>query len=107
VLSTVKREDIRVIGANPDGQISAVPPLAMTYGEPSGDVMHSVMHVDPQPPVAEKGDLLLLTELVDQGRYKDSMAIELMARLLAKLGSHHPQLLRLQRSIQRQEALKR
>lgn len=54
VLSMVKRENIRVIGNNVEGAMVAVPPLATTYGEPSGDVMHSVMHVDPQPPVFEK-----------------------------------------------------
>jgi predicted ATP-binding protein involved in virulence len=39
VLSTVKRENIRVIGSDARGQIIATPPLAMTYGEPSGDVL--------------------------------------------------------------------
>lgn len=107
VLSTVKRENIRVIGADSTGRMVAQPPLAMTYGEPSGDVMHSVMLVDPQPPVAEKADLQRLTEWVDQGRYQDEDAISLMSKLTQALGEQHPQLQRLRRSIQRQEALKR
>ncbi|QNB06823.1 AAA family ATPase [Herbaspirillum frisingense] len=106
VLSTVKRENIRVIGPDASGRIIASPPLAMTYGEPSGDVLHSVMMVDPQPPVSEKADLQRLTEWVDQGNYQSAEAAQLMQSLIAALGEQHPQLQRLQRSIQRQEALK-
>src|SRR5690606_39003122 len=57
VLSTVRRENIRAIGLDASGKAVAVTPLARTYGEPSNEVMHSVMMVDPQPPVAEKPDL--------------------------------------------------
>lgn len=106
VLSTVKRENIRIIGPDANGKIIAAPPLAMTYGEPSGDVLHSVMMVDPQPPVSEKADLQRLTEWVDQGNYQSPEAKQLMQSLSAALGEQHPQLQRLQRSIQRQEALK-
>jgi len=106
VLSTVRRENIRVVGQNTQGMSIAESPLAMTYGEPSGDVMHSVMLVDPQPPVSEKEDLHRLTELVDQGLYASQEAVRLMERLQAALHENHPQLQRLRRSIQRQEALK-
>lgn len=106
VLSTVKRENIRVIGPNASGQIIAASPLAMTYGEPSGDVLHSVMMVDPQPPISEKAELQRLTEWVDQGSYDNDQAKQLMQHLNSVLGEHHPQLQRLRRSIQRQKALR-
>jgi predicted ATP-binding protein involved in virulence len=106
VLSTVRRENIRVIERSADGRYIAEPPLAMTYGEPSGDVMHSVMQVDPQPPVAEKKNLQRLTELVDQGIYANDEAQRLMQEMETKLGEQHPQLQRLRRSVQRQKALK-
>lgn len=106
VLSTVRRENIRVIERSADGRYIAGPPLAMTYGEPSGDVMHSVMQVDPQPPVAEKIDLQRLTELVDQGVYANDEAQRLIQDMETKLGEQHPQLQRLRRSVQRQKALK-
>lgn len=106
VLSTVKRENIRIIGQDTCGKIIAAPPLAMTYGEPSGYVLHSVMKVDPQPPVSEKADLQRLTEWVDQGNYQSTEAVQLMQSLITVLGEQHPQLQRLRRSIQRQEALK-
>ena len=106
VLSTVKRENIRVIGPNTIGKISAEPPLATSYGEPSGDVLHSVMMVDPQPPVKERPDLHRLTEWVDQGSYDSAEATQLMQSLVSALGEQHQQLQRLRRSIQRQKALK-
>lgn len=106
VLSTVRREHIRIVGPDASGKTIAAPPLAMTYGEPSGDVLYSVMMVDPQPPVSEKADLQRLTEWVDQGNYQSTEATQLMQSLVAVLGAQHPQLQRLQRSIQRQEALK-
>ena len=105
VLSTVRRENIRVIDVNEAGVLVAEQPLAATYGEPSGDVMHGVMHVDPQPPVAEKPDLLRLTELIDQGQYASDEALRLLAMLRARLGETHPQLKRLERSIERQRVL--
>ncbi len=107
VLSTVRRENIRVLGPDPSGNIIATQPIARTYGEPSGDVLQSVMLVDPQPPVAEKADLQRLTEWVDQGRYQADDAVRLMSQLTQALGEQHPQLQRLRRSIQRQEALRR
>ena len=64
------------------------------------------MQVDPQPPVPEREDLHRLTELVDQGEYDTDEAIQLRAVLNLALGEQHPQLQRLQRSIQRQRALK-
>jgi predicted ATP-binding protein involved in virulence len=105
VLSTVRQECIRVIGTDPIGNLIAEPPLARTYGEPSGTVMHAVMHVDPQPPVSEKPKLQRLTELVDQGRYESNEAVRLRAELLDLLGEAHPQLQRIQRSIARQKTL--
>lgn len=106
VLSTIRRENIRVIQTRLDGTATADSPVASTYGEPSGDVLFSVMAVDPQPPVAEKQDLQRLTALVDQGLYDQPEALELMQRLAVTLGEQHPQLQRLQRSIKRQQVLK-
>ncbi|EHP3172939.1 hypothetical protein KOJ40_003540 [Salmonella enterica] len=65
-----------------------------------------MMGVDPQPPVKEKADLQKLTAWVDQGKYDEPEAQQLMAALQAALGDQHPQLQRLQRSIARQYMLK-
>lgn len=105
VLSTVRRENIRIIQSKQAGVLTAEQPLAKTYGEPSGDVLHSVMSVDPLPPIEEKPALQRLTELVDQGLHERPEAIQLMQQLTGALGEQNPQLQRLQRSIQRQKAL--
>lgn len=106
VISTVKRESIRLLEQDENGNGKALMPLGATYGEPSNDVLQSVMGVDPQPPVKEKADLQKLTAWVDQGKYDEPESQQLMAALQVALGDQHPQLQRLQRSIARQNMLK-
>jgi predicted ATP-binding protein involved in virulence len=100
VLSTVKREQIRILYQS-GGEI----PKATTYGEPIYDVLQAVMAVDPQPPVPEKKELERLTELVDQGLYDTAETEALFEELRQKLNPHHPQLKRIERAIQRQMVL--
>lgn len=106
VISTVKRESVRLLEQDENGNGLALIPAGATYGEPSNDVLHSVMGVDPQPPVKEKDDLQKLTAWVDQGKYDEPKTQQLMAALEVALGEKHPQLQRLQRSIARQRLLK-
>lgn len=106
VISTVKRDSIRLLEQDKKGNGFAAMPLGATYGEPSNDVLQSVMQVDPQPPVVERDSLHRLTALVDQGQYDKPEAMKLMQSLIASLGETHPQLQRLQRSIARQNMLK-
>ncbi|WP_081002132.1 AAA family ATPase [Pseudomonas protegens] len=102
VLSTVHKENIRIFERTSVGDIAVSVPIGQTYGEPSGDVLQSVMMVDPQPPVQEKIELQRLTELIDNGRYDEPDTIELTNKLTLALGEQHPQLLKLRRSINRQ-----
>lgn len=106
VLSTVPKECIRVLSTNSQGEDIAATPLAASYGEPSNDVLQAIMHVDPQPPVPEKRLLDELTSLVDQGEYQSSRAKELFTKLKQTLNEQHPQILKIERSIRRQEAFK-
>lgn len=106
VLSTVHRESIRLLGKDSNGQDIAAMPMAESYGEMSSDVLQSIMHVDPQPPVAEKDDLDRLTNLVDQGQYETQEVTMLFEKLKAVFGENHPQLQKLSRSIHRQKTLK-
>lgn len=107
VLSSVHKENIRIIGRNTEGQFIAETPTVKSYGEISSDILETIMLVDPYPPIAERKDLNRLTELVDQGDYKKPEAKSLFNDLTATLGENHPALIRLQRSIQRQEVLKK
>jgi predicted ATP-binding protein involved in virulence len=107
VLSTVHRDNIRVLGVDASGRVSARKPLVQFYGEPSGEVLQGVMFVDPQPPIPEKTALQRLTALVDQGLYECVEARELVRQLELVLGEKHPQLQRLKRSILRQRVLRK
>lgn len=106
VLSTVRREHIRMIPSAQTQAPKAEPPLGKSYGQPSGEVLRGVMLVDPMPPVDEKPRLQRLTELVDQGLFDGGDARQLMADLKKQLGDENPQLQRLERSIARQRALR-
>lgn len=107
VLSTVPRECIRVLTTDIEHGAIAATPIAPSYGEPSNDVLHAIMHVNPQPPVPEKALLDELTSLVDQGEYESAHAQKLLGNLKKALNKQHPQIQRIERSIRRQEALKR
>lgn len=105
VLSTVRREKIRLLGRNIDGNVVVNIPSIHTYGEPSNDVMQALMEVDPQPPIPEKSDLERLTTLVDQGLYGSEEAMSLRRSLEQRLNKQHPQFGKMDRSIRRQRAL--
>lgn len=107
VLSTVPSECIRVLTTDIEHGAIAATPIAPSYGEPSNDVLHAIMHVNPQPPVPEKALLDELTSLVDQGEYESAHAKKLLGNLKKALNKQHPQIQRIERSIRRQEALKR
>jgi predicted ATP-binding protein involved in virulence len=107
VLTTVHRESIRKLIIHPDGRASAQIPPMNSYGMESQNTLYGIMDVDPQPPVAEKADLEKLTETIESGRYSYPKAKELLESLAEKLGDKHPQIIRLNRSLRRMEALKR
>lgn len=105
VLSTVKKEHIRILGKNIHGQFVAEAPRSSSYGEFSGDVLESIMAVNAMPPIKELEDLQRLVALVDQGSYDTEEALRLRQKLAKALGSNHPQIRKMERSIARQKAL--
>lgn len=107
VLSSVKKENIRVLGKNSFGEFRAESPLATSYGEISSDVLQSIMLVDPYPPISERAALKRLIELVDQGRFDTDEAKKLKQDIEQALGKGHPQLQYIERSILRQRKLGR
>jgi predicted ATP-binding protein involved in virulence len=107
VLTSIRREQIRMLGRARNGKSVASIPLGHSYGELSSDVLLGIMHVDPLPPIPERENLRTLTALVDQGAYDTKDAQRLLQRLRDQLRPDHPHLQRLERSIRRQKALKR
>lgn len=105
VLSTIPRECIRILGRDVNGHAVATIPLSHTYGQSSQLVMQRVMQVDPLPPINEKDELRELTRLVDQGESANPRVIQLLTELSEKLGDTHEQIVRIRRSIARQDEL--
>ncbi len=107
VLTTVKRESIRILAPNKYGDQTVSIPHAHSYGEYSDDVMQAIMGVNPQPPVPERDALEELTELVDQGEFESTRVMQLFNSLESSLSPTHPQLQRIRRSIDIKKVLKK
>ncbi|WP_413662102.1 AAA family ATPase [Microbulbifer sp. CNSA002] len=107
VLSTVRKENIRILNFDEYHSPEAIMPMAKSYGEESQNVMQAIMGVDPIPPIPEKSLLDELTQLVDSGEYFGDRAQALLSEVKGALSDAHPQVQRIERSIRRQEALKR
>jgi predicted ATP-binding protein involved in virulence len=106
VLSTIKRENIQIIGENIEGKLITTHPMVETYGEQSGDVLLGAMSVNAMPDIAETADLQLLTQLVDQGEAESTEAKRLMSHLTNALGPQHSKLQQLNRTIERKKVLR-
>jgi len=105
VLTTARREQVRVLGQSAEGKFFAEPPLGKTYAEESNNVLQAVMGVNPIPPLDIAKVLEEYTKLVEQGDYLNEAAQEKKRQLENELGSNHPQLQKLERSIRRMEVL--
>lgn len=100
VLSTVKNENIRILR---DGQVRYIEEFIQPYGELSSNVLHTLMGVNPRPPIAEREELNLLNSLVDNGLYEKYEAKQLLEKLSKVLGDHHEAILHIKQNIQRQK----
>lgn len=105
VLSTIKKENIRILDIDiEDNDIAAIP-ISHTYGEASNYILKSVMNVDPTPPTEENKKLKKLMSYVDQGDHETEGALDLLKELELSLGDTHSQIQAIKRSIRRQKAL--
>jgi predicted ATP-binding protein involved in virulence len=82
VLSTVHKDNIRVLKCCEELGICAYRPIIEPYGAESTEALQSIMHVDPRPlnlPEVEEYNRYLY--LVNHGQYDSAEAIELRAKL--------------------------
>ncbi|MBT7308434.1 MAG: AAA family ATPase [Gammaproteobacteria bacterium] len=105
VLSTIHREQIRVLGKNAEGDFVAAQPVAQSYGRSNADVLQAVMHIEPIPPVDESVLLDEYLQWVEQGDLSDPVGAEMETKLKATLGDDHPELVRLAMVKRRRERL--
>jgi len=99
VLTTVKRENIRLLGRDAEGAWYASPPQQETKGVESGVALNDAMHVNPIPPVDEAGWLADYTAMIEAGTYEDAEGLALRQKLLALYGLRHPIILDAERLI--------
>lgn len=107
VLSTVKREQVRLLSENIAGEAVAAIPEARTYGRSNADVLEAVMAVSPEPVVPESDALNQYRALIEQGDWRSEEVKELRRKLSAILGEDYPFLVQADMIIRRREALER
>lgn len=88
VLSTVKREQIRLI-THSGGFGEGTFPVGETLAEASNDVLERVMKVSSRPPLPQVELYEKYITLIDRGSYESVEAIALHAELLKLLGPEH------------------
>ena len=93
VLTTVKSENIRVLGRNAVGAWEASSPPQEIKGVESAVALNSVMGVNPIPPVEEAKWLTEYVAHIENGTHTTAEAATLHRQLLNLYGSTHPVML--------------
>jgi len=107
VISTVRREQVRVLDVNIDGESIAAEPLAGTYGRSNADVLQAVMGVNPEPKIEETDELRRYLAIIEQGDWRTDEMKTLREALNQTLSNDHPALIKADMTIRRREALER
>ena len=105
VLTSIKSEDIRLLDVSVDGEELAAVPLAESYARSNEDVLLAVMDVEPVPDFPEKKLLQEYGQIIEQGDLDQANIDSIQQELEEKLGADHPELIRLELTRQRREAL--
>jgi predicted ATP-binding protein involved in virulence len=89
VLTTVKRENIRILAQNADGLWSTDMPDEETKGDESATLLASVMGVDPVPQVPEAADLNRYRHLIQLQQQDSDEGKTLKIKLDTHFGPRH------------------
>ena len=106
VLSTVKRESIRMLDQDAEGQWSANEPDEETQGVESSTAMNDVMGVQQIPPIDAAHWRHDYTALIEMGMHETKEGTDYRDKLRSHFGDQHPVMLDFDRLI-RFQALKR
>jgi len=90
VLTTVKRENIRLLKEEADGVWIAQEPDEEIKGVESAVVLNDVMKVNPIPPVEEAKWLSDYISLIESGEHDTAAGRDLRAKLVTLYGERHP-----------------
>ncbi|KTF18153.1 AAA family ATPase [Pseudoalteromonas sp. H105] len=109
ILSTTKKDKIRVIGVNVDNELIAVSPVNETLAHPSTDILESVMKVSSIPELPITSELNKYRALIEQGDIESEdilTEIERYKSLLDKeIGNQHPEMIKLDMVLRRRKIL--
>ncbi|MEL0648616.1 AAA family ATPase [Pseudoalteromonas agarivorans] len=109
ILSTTKKDKIRVIGVNVDNELIAVSPVNETLAHPSTDILESVMKVSSIPELPITAELKKYRDLIEQGDIESEhilTEIERYKSLLDKeIGNQHPEMIKLDMVLRRRKIL--
>lgn len=99
VLTTVKRESIRILSNDVGGAWSSSAPAEETKGVESSTALIEVMGVNPVPPVEESQWLSEYTALIEDGTHDTEQGQHLRTKLNSHFGAQHPLILDCERLI--------
>ena len=102
VLSTVKREQIRILG---DNVVST--PTIHSFGEDSSVLLAELMNVSPLPPLEIVEKRKEYQRLIEDGEYESPRAKELQKELIENYGENSEFIIQTEMLIRRFEALKK
>jgi len=103
VLSTIHRDNIRIIKRDEDYSITALPPPEETVGVESQVVLNKVFETNPVPPVEAATWLNDYIAKIEDGSYPDDDGQKLRQQLLTLYGPNHAIILDADRLIRFQE----
>ena len=106
VLSGVRSSKIKTLGKDINGNNTISTPLAESYARSSSEVLHTIMHVDPNHNIPEMAKLRKYKNIIEQGDFNSNEANELRIKLESMLGNSHEELIRLSLVAKRRNKLK-
>lgn len=84
VLSTLKKDQIRILGTDAEGRYIAESPGSSPYSRPSNEALANIFSVNPTPKVEESDDIVKVQQLYRTGQFEE--AEELRRKLLVESG---------------------
>lgn len=84
VLSTLKKDQIRILGTDAEGRYIAESPGSSPYSRPSNEALANIFNVNPTPKVEESDDIVKVQQLYRTGQFEE--AEELRRKLLVESG---------------------
>jgi predicted ATP-binding protein involved in virulence len=103
VLTTVNRENIRLLGPDAEGIIRASLPHQEIKGLESAVALTEAMRVNPAPPVEEATWIADYTAMIEAGTHPEADGLALRQKLVTLYGENHPIILDADRLIRFQE----